>query len=165
MKKSTAYGRKQARLPVHLRHRHHAAHPVTEAVVLSNIATDIERLRNGVDMQAFAGADAVKLANLAGRLTFITAYAAGLHGLGEGPEARILAGTANALADLAEQPDTLERQRDTIIAGLAAIDRLMPQLKTISLAAGALELNQLLEATGAMNTTDVRRALLQKGMT
>ena len=48
---------------------------------------------------------------MAGRLVYIVCHAAGVHGLGETPEARILAGTANALADIAETPAELERQR------------------------------------------------------
>ena len=104
-------------------------------------------------------ANAQALANLAGRLVYVTCHAARLHGLGESPEARILAGTANALADLAQDPDSIERQRGAIVSGLAAIDRLMPSLHPLSMAAGALELDQLLAQTGSMGTNDVRKAL------
>ena len=74
-------------------------------------------------------------------------------------EARILAGTANALADIAETPAELERQRGAVIAGLLAIDRLMPKLHTFSLAAGSLELDNLLHTANGLGTADVRRAL------
>ena len=47
----------------------------------------------------------------------------------------------------------------TIVSGLAAIDRLMPSLHPLSMAAGALELDQLLAQTGSMGTNDVRKAL------
>lgn len=53
----------------------------------------------------------------------------------------------------------LQRQRGAVIAGLQAIDRLMPKLHTLSLAAGALELDHLLATTAGMGTADVRRAL------
>ena len=96
---------------------------------------------------------------MAGRLVYVVCHAAGHHGLGDTPEARILAGTANALADLAESPESLERQRGAVISGLAAIDRLMPELSTWALAAGALQLDQLLASTAVMGTADVRRAL------
>ena len=99
------------------------------------------------------------VANMAGRLVYIVCHAAGVHGLGETPEARILAGTANALADLAESPASLEAQRGAVISGLAAIDRLMPELSTWALAAGALQLDQLLASTAGMGTADIRRAL------
>lgn len=96
---------------------------------------------------------------MAGRLVYIVCHAAGLHGLGETPEARILAGAANALADIAGTPDELQRQRGAVIAGLSAIDRLMPRLHTLSLASGAMELDMLLSQTAGMGTGDVRRAL------
>ena len=70
-----------------------------------------------------------------------------------------LAGTANALADIAETPAELERQRGAVIAGMQAIDRLMPKLHTFSLAAGSLELDNLLHSASGMGTADVRRAL------
>jgi len=59
------------------------------------------------------------------------------------------AGTANALADIAETPAELERQRGAVIAGLQAIDRLMPKLHTFILAAGSMELDNLLHTTAA----------------
>ena len=99
------------------------------------------------------------LANLAGRLVYIVCHAAGVHGPGDTPEARILAGTANALADIAGTPAELERQRGAVIAGLQAIDRLMPKLHAVSLAAGSMELDNLLNTTSGMGTADVRRAL------
>jgi len=132
---------------------------VTEAVIRVRIESDIQRLRTDAGLQVFMGDDATRIASMAGRLVFITCHAAGMHGLGETPEARILAGTANALADIAETPAELERQRGAVIAGLQAIDRLMPKLHTLSLAAGALELDHLLATTAGMGTADVRRAL------
>lgn len=39
------------------------------------------------------------------------------------------------------------------------LDRLMPSLHPLSMAAGALELDQLLTQTGSMGTNDVRAAL------
>ena len=117
------------------------------------------KLRTGAALHAYTGANAQALANLAGRLVYVTCHAARLHGLGETPEARILAGTANALADLAQDPKSIEAQRGAIVSGLAAIDRLMPSLHPLSMAAGALELDQLLAQTGSMGTNDVRKAL------
>ena len=133
--------------------------PVAAAVVRQGIEEQIDRLRTGSAIHAYTGANAAMLANLAGRLVYIVCHAAGVHGLGETPEARILAGTANALADIAETPAELERQRGAVIAGLQAIDRLMPKLHTFSLAAGSMELDNLLNTTSGMGTADVRRAL------
>lgn len=159
MKKTTAYSRKRAHQDAWQRTRHEAYNPVTEAVVRRRIEGDIQRLRTEAGLQTYIGGGAARIANTAGRLVYVVCHAAGHHGLGETPEARILAGTANALAELAESPASLERQRGAIISGLAAIDRLMPELSTWALAAGALQLDQLLASTAGMGTADIRRAL------
>ena len=159
MRKTTAYARKRAHQGAFDRKRHEVINPVTEAVIRSRIEEDIQRLRTAVGLQAYIGEDAAMVANMAGRLVYIVCHAAGVHGLGETPEARILAGTANALADLAQDPKSIEAQRGAIVSGLAAIDRLMPSLHPLSMAAGALELDQLLAQAGSMGTNDVRAAL------
>ena len=159
MKKTTAYARKKAHQTAWDRQRHNAMHPVAEAVVKSRIEADIQRLRTDTALHAYAGDDAARIASMAGRLVYIVCHAAGLHGLGETPEARILAGAANALADIAETPAELERQRGAVIAGLSAIDRLMPKLDTLSLAAGAMELDRLVNNTEGMGPKEVRQAL------
>lgn len=155
MRKTTAYAIKRAHQSRPSKHD-----PVSEAIVRSRIDADIQRLRTATGLQAYIGGDAARVANLAGRLVYIVCHAAGLHDLGETPEARILAGTANALADIAGTPAELDHQRGAVIAGLAAIDRLMPKLHTLSLAAGALELDKLLTSAQGMGTADVRRALM-----
>ena len=159
MRKTTAYARKRAHKGAFDRKRHEVINPVTEAVIRSRIEEDIQRLRTAVGLQAYIGEDAAMVANMAGRLVYIVCHAAGVRGLGETPEARIMAGTANALADIAETPADLERQRGAVIAGLQAIDRLMPKLHTFSLAAGSLELDNLLHTANGIGTADVRRAL------
>ena len=159
MRKTTAYARKRAHQDAWQRTRHEACNPVTEAVVRQRIEGDIQRLRTEAGLQTYMGGDAARIANMAGRLVYVVCHAAWHHGLGETPEARILAGTANALADLAESPASLEAQRGAVISGLAAIDRLMPELSTWALAAGALQLDQLLASTAGMGTADIRRAL------
>ena len=108
MRKTTAYARKRAHQGAFARTRHEVINPVTEAVIRSRIEEDIQRLRTAVGLQAYIGEDAAMVANMAGRLVYIVCHAAGVHGLGETPEARILAGTANALADIAETPAELD---------------------------------------------------------
>ena len=163
MKKTTTYARKLHRQDAWQRTRHEACNPVTEAVVRQRVEGDIQRLRTEAGLQTYMGGDAGRIANMAGRLVYIVCHAAGVHGLGETPEARILAGTANALAEIAESPEALEQQRGAVISGLAAIDRLMPSLTTWALAAGALQLDNLLASTAGMGTADVRRALQPNG--
>ena len=159
MRKTTAYARKRARQCAFDKNRHEVINPVTEAVIRSRIEADIQRLRTDTGLQAYMGDDAARVANMAGRLVYIVCHAAGVHGLGETPEARILAGTANALADIAGTPAELERQRGAVIAGISAIDRLMPKLHTLSLAAGAMELDRLVNNTEGMGPKEVRQAL------
>ena len=159
MRKTSTYARKRRAATAWDRGRHQHVNLVKEALIVAGIREDVERLRTGAALHAYTGANAQALANLAGRLVYIVCHAAGVHGLGETPEARILAGTANALADIAETPAELERQRGAVIAGLQAIDRLMPKLHTFSLAAGSLELGDLLHSANGMGTADVRRAL------
>ena len=159
MRKTTAYARKRVRQCAFDKNRHEVINPVTEAVIRSRIEADIQRLRTDTGLQAYIGEDAARVANMAGRLVYIVCHAAGVHGLGETPEARILAGTANALADIANTPEELDRQRGAVIAGLSAIDRLMPKLHTLSLAAGAMELDRLVNNTGGMGPKEVRQAL------
>lgn len=162
MKKTTAYGRKLARQDPWQRARHSFTNPVTKAAICANIEADIARLRTGADLHAYTGDNAPILANLAGRLVYIVCHAARAHGLEESPEARIMAGTANALADLAACPDDMEKLRGAIQSGLAAIDRLMPKLHTWSLAAGALELDELLARGAGLGAQDVLHALRMK---
>ena len=159
MRKTSTYTRKRRATSAWDRERHRHVNPVKEALIVAGIREDVERLRTGAALHAYTGANAQALANLAGRLVYVTCHAARLHGLGETPEARILAGTANALADIAETPAELERQRGAVIAGMQAIDRLMPKLHTFSLAAGSLELDKLLHSANGMGTGDVRKAL------
>jgi len=131
---------------------------VAQALVRVRIMDDVQRLRLEASLHAFTGNNAVHLADRMGRLVYTVAHAAGLHELHSTPEANILRGTANALADIAKTPAELESQRGAILAGLGAIDRLLPQLHEFSLAAGALELDRLLES-GHLMTFDVDRCL------
>lgn len=139
--------------------RHEIINPVTEAVIRVRIEADIQRLRTDAGLQVFMGDDAARIASMAGRLVYIVSFAAGLHNLGNTPEASILAGTANALADIANTPEELDRQRGAVIAGLSAIDRLMPKLHTLSLAAGSLDLDRLVNNTEGMGPKEVRQPL------
>lgn len=157
--------RKHKPTPKHMRAKarrdHIAFNPITLAVVRQRILADIDSLRTAAGLQAFIGGDSPTVVNLLGRTVYIVCAAAGQHGLGNSPEASILAGTAGALADLAEQPESLEKQRNTLIAGLAAIDRLMPKLSAAALVYGAIRLDHLLANTAGMSTSDVRTALTE----
>lgn len=160
-RKTSTYARKMAIRDSFGRVRHTAINPVTEAVVRQAIQENIERLRNEAGLQAFMGGDCARVVNMVGRMTYIVCHAAGCHGLGNEPEARILAGTASALGDMRGHMThaVLEQQRNTLIAGLAAADRLMPRLSTWALAEGAIQLDALIASASGMGTSDVERAL------
>lgn len=132
--------------------------PIAQAVARSRIQADLRALRTRAGIQAFMGGDAVQLANECGRLVYVVAHAASLHNLHDAPESRILAGTANALGDVVDRPDCLDAQRGAILSGLDACERLLPHLNTWSLAAGALALDDLLEAR-SFHAGDVRAVL------
>jgi hypothetical protein len=159
MKKTTPYARRRARQTDWQRARHKSVNPVKEAIIKAQIVGQVESLRLESNLQAFAGGQAAKVCNSAGRLVYVVAHAARAHGLESSPEARILAGTAGALGDIADSPGQLEMQRGAVIAGLDAIDRLMPHLHPMSLAMGALELDQLLSSSQGLGTAEVRQAL------
>ena len=131
---------------------------IAQALVRARLMDQVRSLRTRAGVHAYIGNDAAQLADTMGRLVFTVAHAAGLHNLGDTPEARILLGTANALADVAATPAALDQQRAAITSGLAAIERLLPQLHEFSLAAGALELDMLLQH-GHVGTAGVERAL------
>lgn len=132
--------------------------PIAQAVARKRVEAELRALRTRAGIQAYMGGDAALLAHECGRLVYVVAHAASLHGLQNTPEARILAGEANALGDVVERPGCLDAQRGAILSGLDACERLLPRLNTWSLAAGALALGDLLE-TRSLHTGDVRAVL------
>lgn len=159
--------RRQAQFKRGQRYGAHSAHAqdidilhnrIAQALVRARIMDEVRQLRTRAGVHAYIGDDTTQLADAMGRLVFTVAHAAGLHNLGDTQEASILRGCANALADIAATPAALEQQRGAITSGLAAIERLLPELHEFSLAAGALELDRLLQ-TGDMGTASVDAAL------
>ena len=75
-----------------------ARNPVAHAALRQRIEGDIAALRTRAGLQAHLSDDAIRMADACGRLVYVVAHAARQHGLQDTPEARILAGTANALA-------------------------------------------------------------------
>ena len=103
-----------------------------------------------------------KLANLAGRLLFITAYAANKKGLSDTPEANILAGSASALGDIAEGTTSVEAQRGAVISGLAAVEHLLPKLTIKFIAEGQQYLEAMLASPHGLTHQDVIDVLERK---
>lgn len=135
-----------------------ARNPVAHAALRQRIEGDIAALRTRAGLQAHLSDDAIRMADACGRLVYVVAHAARQHNLQDTPEARILAGTANALADIVAAPGSLEQHRASVLSGLSACERLLPQLHTWALALGAQELDGIL-GTRDFTTGDVRAAL------
>lgn len=135
---------------------------VEKAVLKSKIREDLQMLRTSAGLHAYTGNDGEKLANLAGRLLFITAYAAGKEGLGDTPEANILAGSASALGDIAEGTASVEAQRGAVISGLAAVERLLPKLTIKFIAEGHQYLEAMLASPHGLTHQDVIDVLERK---
>jgi len=124
--------------------RDKADNPVAMAVFKTRIMKDVAALKTMAELQTEWGGDAHKVIEEFGRLAFMCHHAAGLHGLQETPEYRMIRASAGALLELRKRPETLEQVRPTLSATMAAIDRLLPKLTPIALAAGALEFDNLL---------------------
>lgn len=135
-----------------------AHNPIAQAMARSRIEADVRALRTRAGIHAHLGADAVALADACGRMVYVVCHAAGLHGLQETPEARILLGTANALADVVALPASLETHRPAILSGLDACERLLPHLHAWSLLDGALALDRILGERDFM-ISDVQMAV------
>lgn len=136
--------------------------PVHVATVRARIEADVQRLMTAAGLHCHIGDDPHQLANLFGRVVYIVCHAARAHGLHETPEARILAGSANALADVVQTPAQLDQHRASITSGMAAAQRLLPRLDTWALVDGATELDELL-AQGDLGTGAVRRLVGMEG--
>lgn len=140
--------------------KYRASSPIEAVLLKKSIIEDVARLRTAAGLHAFMGADAGALLNLSGRLIFITAYALGKYDLEElPPEARILLGAANALGDLAERPQDVEKHRVAVQSGLSAIDRLLPELSEWALAEGALKLDEMLKQPSGLTTAHIQKAM------
>lgn len=145
------------------RRKYRASSPIEAVLLKQGIMQDLAKLRTGAGLHAFMGADAAALINLSGRLIFITAYALGKYDLEElPPEARILLGAANALGDLADRPQDVDKHRGAIKSGLAAIDRLLPELSEWALAEGALKLDAMLKSPHGLTVGDITKAMSPK---
>lgn len=150
MKKTTTFARKRAvqrRKEVHQR-------------LLDAIKADLRALQLDAGLHTWTGNDGSKMVNLAGRLCFVTAYAAKRSGIPvDHPDVRIVRGMAEALGDLAADLGGIERHRLSIQSGLSAIGRILPDCDILHVVQGTADLDAMLQASRGMGTADVRDAL------
>lgn len=145
-------------------HRPRAAKPlgpVAIAVLRVSIQKDLDELRTDANLHAYMGDDVDNILSKAGRMVYMVLFAVGKQKTipNDHPDVRIIVGAGNALGDLNTTPASLEQQRGAVRSGLAAIDRLLPELSDWALAEGALRLDQLLASSEGMGTRDLRIAL------
>ena len=126
----------------------------------AKILSDVRGLQIDAGLHSWTGHDASKMVNLAGRLVFIVAHAAIEAGINaDHPDVRIMRGMSEALGDLVDHLDDVERYRRSVQSGLAAIDRLMPHCAAMDLLAGSWKLDEMLHTTRRMTTRDVELAM------
>ena len=126
----------------------------------ARILRDVRGLQLDAGVHTWTSNDASRMVNLAGRLVFIVAHAAIEAGVSaDNPDVRIMRGMSEALGDLVDHLDDLERHRRSIQSGLAAIDRLMPFCAAMDLLKGSWKLDEMLNATRQMTTRDVEMAM------
>lgn len=154
-----------------IRRAHAGIHPVAAAMaraeraelrerVRKAIAADISNLQGMAEMQAWVGAHRGNLITSAGRLVYVVLGAAQRAGVAhDNPDVRIALGMASALGDLAAD-HRIEQHRAAIQSGLLAIDRMLPALEPLDLAAAADELDDLLAKGQGMGTADLQQLYL-----
>lgn len=132
------------------------SNPVALALVRRRIRRDLDLLLLDAQIHVLFGAHWPNLLNLTGRLVYITLGAAAAQRITtDDPDMRILLGTGEALGDL-RHDHRLEQHRPALISGLFAVERLLPQLRDLDLAASALEVDAKLAGPLGIGTRDLR---------
>ena len=131
-----------------------------EQELAERITRDVRGLQIDAGVHAWTGQDASRMVNLGGRLLYIVAHAAVAAGVpADHVDLRIMRGMSEALGDLVDNLDDVERHRGSIQSGLGAIGRLLPQCAAFDLLAGSYDLDEKLHTTRGMSTNDVRQAM------
>ena len=136
------------------RHRRIKSNPVQLAIMRKYILEEVASMYRTASLHAYMGDNEPLAVNTIGRLAYIVCHAGERLGFGRTPEASIIAGMASALGDMGEHVATLQSQRGALIAGLAAIDRLLPKLTPDALAEGAMRLNAMLASPHGLSLSD-----------
>ena len=164
MKKQSLYARKQAlreRAAAYIAAQRIKQQRMTEEAAIeetirAQILSDIRSLAVDAGIHAWTGADAPPMINKAGRLLYVVAFAADQAGVdAEHPDMRILRGTAGALEAFAADQQHVDRYRQSLQSGLAAINRLLPVCDDMHLLLGAAALEGKLDLMGGKSTAEV----------
>lgn len=135
------------------------SNPVAQAVVRGKVMESLERIKRDSELQAYMGARVPELVSDACMLLYAVAYAHMVCRLPtDTPEARIMRGLASALADLANHPAQIELHRPAIQSGLAAIERVLPDLEPLAIGVGMVECKTAIKKDG-ISAADIHRML------
>lgn len=151
MKKTTVYARKSA-----LRRMAEARQKL-----IDQINKDVASTQLDAGIHTLTGADAIRIADTAGRICFIAAKASEsiTNKSAIEVDARILRGMAHALADIVGNEHTLEAFRSSINSGMAAATRMLALCERSAIAEAAIELERLLSYENGLWTSHIDRAL------
>lgn len=123
----------------------HLRHPIGAAILKKKVEQQIRAMQTDAMLHILIGANDAALINEAGRLAYIAAEATRLSREPEdSPDMKIVAGMANALADLAARSGPPELHRLAIQSGLLAIERLLPRCNVWSIAKAHLQVEEIL---------------------
>lgn len=154
MRKLSPYGRKL------LQRQQAQDRQQAERDFFAAVQRDVRGLQIDAGLHCWTGNNAGTMVNICGRLLYIVAFAANAAGVSpDHPDMRIMRGMSEALGDLADDLDAIERHRASIQSGLAAIDRLMPLCSLAALLEGSYELELRLNSVRGMGTNDVRELI------
>ena len=101
-------------------------HPVTQAVMESQLKRVLAELQTDAGLQVYIGGDAKTIVKRAGMLCFVANNCAAARGLPpDNGDVRILAGMASTLMDLTRAGENVERHRGALRSGVAACQRIL----------------------------------------
>ena len=135
------------------------SNPVAQSVTRKKVMDSLKRIKMDAELQAYAGGRVAEMVSDACMLLFAVAFAWHIVGVkADSPDARIMRGMANALADLAAHPNQIEIHRPSIQSGLAAIERVLPSLDPLAIGVGMVECKNLIAGNG-IGTQDIHNLL------
>lgn len=131
------------------------ASPVGQANARAQALLMIQRIKRDANIHALIGQDAPAAIQASARILFIALGAAiSMGSSGDEPDLRIIRGAASAAGDVAANAALLEANRQAIISGLNAADRLWPALHPRDLIHSYIKLEQMLSSTRGLNLSD-----------
>lgn len=135
------------------------SNPVSQAVVRRKVMDSLARIKRDSELQAYMGSRVPEMVSDACMTLYAVAYAHMVFKLPtDTPDVRIMRGLAGALQDLANHPAQLELHRPAIQSGLAAIERVLPDLEPLAIGVG-MEMCKAAIARNGISAADIQQML------